>query len=70
MSTTGDVSQGETFLENPLFRWGMPATSAAIAVAIALLIVEDQVVQLAIFSVAAIDVLVAPQILKQAARDG
>jgi hypothetical protein len=48
----------------------MPATSAVIAVAIALLFVEDRVVRLAILSVAALDVVVAPQILKRAARDG
>jgi ABC-type cobalamin transport system permease subunit len=59
------MSQGQTLFQNPLFRWGMPATGAAVAVAIAFLVVEDEFVRLAILSVATIDVLVVPQILKR-----
>lgn len=48
----------------------MPATGAAVAVAVAFLLVEDQTVQAGVFVVAAVHLLVSPQILKRAAREG
>jgi hypothetical protein len=48
----------------------MPLTSGVIAVAVAFLVVEDQTVRSAVVAVCVINVLVAPQILKRAARDG
>jgi hypothetical protein len=46
----------------------MPAMTAAIIVAIALLVVEDQTLRLVMLGVAVADFLVTPQILKRAAR--
>ena len=47
----------------------MPAIGAAIAIGIALFVLEDRTVRIAIFVVAAFDMLVAPQVLKQVARN-
>jgi hypothetical protein len=47
----------------------MPAISAAIAIGIGLFLLEDRTVQIAIFVVAALDMLVVPQVLKRAARN-
>lgn len=63
------MSQANTLLHSPLFRWGMPAISAAIAIGIGLFLLEDRTVQIAIFVVAALDMLVVPQVLKRAARN-
>ena len=63
------MSQADTLLHNPLFQWGMPAIGAAIAIGIALFVLEDRTVRIAIFVVAAFDMLVAPQVLKQVARN-
>jgi hypothetical protein len=65
-STT--VSVQATLFRNPLFRWGMPAATAAIIVAVAFLLVEDRTLRLAMLGVAALDFVVTPQILKRAAR--
>ncbi|ERG97701.1 MAG: hypothetical protein J07HQX50_01729 [Haloquadratum sp. J07HQX50] len=47
----------------------MPLTGAAVAIGIAFFILDDQTVQFAIVGVAALYVLVTPQILKRAARE-
>jgi len=63
------MAQSGTLFRNPLFRWGMPAFTTAVIVAIALLVVEDRTVRLAMLAVGAVDLLVTPQILKRAARN-
>jgi len=65
---TIDMSQA-TLFHNPLIRWGMPVTGAAVAIGIAFFILDDRTVQLAIVGVAALHLLVTPQILKRAARE-
>jgi len=59
------MSQTPTLFQNPLFRWGMPAVTATMIVAISLLVVEDQIVRLTMLLVAAVDLVVTPQILKR-----
>jgi len=62
------MSQSANVFRSPVVRWGMPAITAAIIVAIAFLVVEDQILRLAMLGVAVADFLVTPQILKRAAR--
>ncbi|OYR58405.1 hypothetical protein [Halorubrum halodurans] len=64
------MAQSANALQSPIVRWGMPAMTAAIIVALAFLVVEDQTLRLAMLGVAAADLLVTPQVLKRAARNG
>lgn len=61
------MAQSPNLFRNPLFRWGLPAMTTVMIVAIAFLVVEDRTLRLAMFAVAAADLLVTPQILKRAA---
>ncbi|WP_459194254.1 hypothetical protein [Halosimplex sp. J119] len=54
-------------LMNPLFRYGMAASGAAVVAVVAYLYLEGTT-QLVAYGVAALDVLVTPQILKHAAE--
>lgn len=63
------MSQSANIFRSPVIRWGMPAMTTAIIVAIAFLVVEDQTLRLAMLGVAVADLLVTPQILKRAARN-
>lgn len=58
------------FLSSPLVRWGIPVGCAAVAGGIALLLIEDRIVRIGIFIVAAYDVLTVPQVLNNIAQDG
>ena len=62
------MSQSANMFRSPVVRWGMPAMTATIIVAIAFLVTEDQTLRVAMLGVAAADLLVTPQILKRAAR--
>ncbi|OYR61886.1 hypothetical protein DJ83_06800 [Halorubrum ezzemoulense] len=62
------MSQSANVFRSPVARWGMPAMTAAIIVAIAFLVIEDQTLRLAMVGVAVADFLVTPQILKRAAQ--
>lgn len=63
------MAQSPNLFRSPLFRWGLPAMTTAIIVAIAFLLVEDRTLRLVMLAVAAVDLLVTPQILKRAARN-
>ncbi len=63
------MTEQQNLLLNPLFRYGMPATSAAAIVAIAFLVVEDEIVRMAMLSVAAVEIIATPWVLKQAGRE-
>ena len=63
------MTQSLNLFRNPLFRWGLPAMTTAIIVAIAFLLIEDQTFRLMMLAVAAADLLVTPQILKRATRN-
>ncbi len=63
------MAQSANLFRSPLFRWGMPAFTTAVIVAIAFLVVEDRTLRLAMLAVGAADLLVTPQILKLAARN-
>ncbi len=62
------MSQSANVFRSPVVRWGVPAMTATVIVAIAFLVVEDQTLRLAMLGVAAADFFVTPQILKRAAR--
>jgi hypothetical protein len=63
------MSQQPGLFRSPVFRWGMPAMTSLIIVGIAFLLVEDQIVRVLMLLIAALDLLVTPQILKRAARN-
>lgn len=62
------MSQQAELFRNPLFRWGMPAMTSLMVIGIAFFVVEDQMVRVLMLLVAALDILVTPQILERAAR--
>lgn len=62
------MSQSANIFQSPVVRWGMPAMTTAIIVAVAFLVIEDQTFRLMMLGVAAADLVVTPQILKRAAR--
>jgi hypothetical protein len=55
-----------SILQKPLVHYGLPAVSASIVVLIAFVLL-DGTIQLAALGIAAVELLVAPQILKRAA---
>ncbi|TKX68666.1 hypothetical protein EXE45_11095 [Halorubrum sp. SP9] len=63
------MSHQPGLLRSPLFRVGMPAMTSLIIAAIALLIVDDRLLRILMLVIAALDLLVTPQILKRAARN-
>ena len=63
------MSQQPGLFRSPIFRVGMPAMTSLIVVGIALLIVEDQLLRILMLVIAALDLIVTPQILKRAARN-
>lgn len=64
------MSQQAELFTSPLFRWGMPAMTSLIVIGIAVFIIEDQLLRVLMLLVAALDILVTPQILERAARSG
>jgi hypothetical protein len=64
------MSQQPGLFRSPIFRVGMPAMTSLIVVGIALLIVEDQLLRILMLVIAALDLIVTPQILKRAVRNG
>jgi hypothetical protein len=60
------MTEQENLLLNPLFRYGMPATTAVVIVAMAFLVVDDQIVRTTMLLVAAVDIVVTPWVLKRA----
>jgi hypothetical protein len=63
------MADQQNLLLNPLFRYGMPAMSAVVIVAMAFLIIEDQIVRMAMLLVAAVDIVVTPWVLKRAGEE-
>ena len=63
------MAEQQNLLLNPLFRYGMPAMSAVVIVAVAFLIVEDQIVRMTMLLVAAVEIFVTPWVLKQAGEE-
>lgn len=61
------MSQSANIFRSPVVRWGMPAMTATLIVAIAFLVIKEQALRLAMLGVAAVEFLVTPQILKRAA---
>lgn len=55
-----------SILERPVFHYGMPAMSASVVGLVALAFL-DGTMQLAAFGIAAVELLVVPQVLKRAA---
>lgn len=62
------MAQSANLFRSPLFRWGVPAMTTTLVVAIAVLVVKDQALRLMLLAVAAVDILVTPQVLKRVAR--
>lgn len=62
------MSNSANIFQSPIVRWGMPAITTAIIVAVALLVIQDQTFRLVMLGVAVADLLVTPQILKRAAQ--
>jgi hypothetical protein len=54
-----------SILQNPVVHYGMPVMSAGIVVLVALTLL-DGTMQLAALGIAAVEILVTPQILKRA----
>lgn len=63
------MAQSPNLVRSPLFRWGLPAMTTVIIIAITVFLIEDQMLRLLMLAVAAVDLLVTPQILKRAARN-
>lgn len=63
------MAGNRNLLLNPLFRFGMPAMSAAVIVAMAFLVVDDQVVRMTMLLVAAVEIIATPWVLKRAAQE-
>lgn len=63
------MSQSVNLFQSPVVRWGMPLMTTVAIIAIAFFIIEDRMLRLAMVGVAAVDLLVTPQILKRAARN-
>jgi len=63
------MSDQQNLLLNPLFRYGMPAMTAVVIVAMAFLIIEDRIVRMAMLLVAAVDIVVTPWVLKRAGEE-
>ncbi len=63
------MAEQQNLLLNPFFRYGMPAMSAVVIVAMAFLIIEDQIVRMAMLLVAAVDIVVTPWVLKRAGEE-
>ncbi len=62
------MSEQPNLFHNPVFRWGMPATTAILVLGIAFFFVEDQTLRLLMVGIAGLDLVVTPQILKRAAQ--
>jgi len=62
------MTERQNLLLNPAFHYGMPAMSAAVLVAIAFLVIEDQFVRMAMLLVAAVEIFVTPRVLKRAGQ--
>lgn len=67
-ASTETMSAQRTLFHNPLFRWGMPAATAAIVAGIAFFLIEDQTLRLLMLVIAGLDFVVTPQVLKRATR--
>jgi len=63
------MADQQNLLLNPLFRYGMPAMSAVVIVAVAFLIIEDQIVRMTMLLVAAVEIFVTPWVLKRAGEE-
>jgi hypothetical protein len=63
------MADHQNLLLNPLFRYGMPAMSAVVIVAVAFLIIEDQIVRMMMLLVAAVEIFVTPWVLKRAGEE-
>ena len=62
------MSEQATLFRNPVFRWGMPATTAILILGMAFLFIEDQTLRLLMVAIAGMDLVITPQILKRAAQ--
>lgn len=62
------MTRSSNLFRSPLFRWGVPAITTTLVVAIAVLVVEDRTLRLVLLAVAAGEILVTPQVLKRVAR--
>lgn len=62
------MTQSSNLFRSPLFRWGIPAMTTILVVAIAVLFIEDRTVRLMMLAVAAVDIIITPQVLKRVAR--
>jgi hypothetical protein len=60
------MTEQQTLLSNPLFHYGMPAMSAAIVLAVGFLFFEPGLVRNVVLLIAALELVVAPQLLKRA----
>lgn len=63
------MADRQNLLLNPLFRYAMPAMSAAVVVAVAFLILEDRIVRMTALLVAAVEILVVPSVLKRVGEE-
>jgi hypothetical protein len=63
------MAEQQNLLLNPVFRYGMPAMTAVVIVAMAFLIIEDQLVRMTMLVVAAVDIVVTPWVLKRAGEE-
>lgn len=61
------TDQGHLLL-NPLFRHGIVLMSTVAVVAVAFLFVENNRLRIVVLGIAAVDLIVTPQILKRAAK--
>lgn len=62
------MTQSSNLFRSPLFRWGIPAMTTILVVAVAVLSIEDRTVRLIMLAVAAVDIIITPQVLKRVAR--
>jgi len=63
------MADQQNLLLNPFFRYGMPVMSAVVLVAVAFLIIEDQIVRMTVLLVAAVEIFVTPWVLKRAGEE-
>lgn len=62
------MTRNDNLLSNPVFRHGQAVMSALLIAAVAFYFVDDTVVRAAMLLVAAVDVVVTPQVLKRAGQ--
>jgi hypothetical protein len=67
--TLARMTEQQNLLTNPYFRYGQAAMSAVVIAAMAFLVVEDGTMRMLMLSIAALDVVVTPQILKRAGEN-